>query len=107
MEKMNMTNEVKTISGRLGIDPRLAYTRQGEPVCELSVGLQNEQSQTIWRKVVVFGKLAEQCSVHLRKGNEIFVRGRMDLKKFTDGKGIEREYFEILASSIGQSLLQY
>ena len=100
-----MTDKVTTISGRLGIDPRLAYTRKGEPVCEMSVGLTNEQSETIWRKVVVFGKLAELCSVHLRKGNEVFVRGRMNLKVFTDGKGIEREYFEILANSIGQSLL--
>jgi single-strand DNA-binding protein len=100
-----MTDKVKTISGRLGIDPRLAYTRKGEPVCEMSVSLINEQSETIWRKVVVFGKLAELCSVHLRKGNEVFVRGRMNLKVFTDGTGIKREYFEILANSIGQALL--
>lgn len=99
----NQANEL--VSGRLGIDPRLAYTRKGEPVCEMSIGLNNVQNETVWRKVVVFGKLAEQCSVHLRKGNEIFVRGRKELKRFTDGKGIEREYFEILANSIGQSLL--
>lgn len=99
----NQTNEL--VSGRLGIDPRLAYTKKGEPVCEMSIGLNNVQNETVWRKVVVFGKLAEQCSVHLRKGNEIFVRGRKELKRFTDGKGIEREYFEILANSIGQSLL--
>jgi len=99
----NQTNEL--VSGRLGIDPKLSYTRKGEPVCEMSIGLNNVQNETIWRKVVVFGKLAEQCSVHLRKGNEIFVRGRKELKRFTDVKGIEREYFEILANTIGQSLL--
>lgn len=98
-------NTVEIISGRLGVDPRFAYTKKGEPVCELSVGLVNEQSATIWRKVVVFGKLAEQCSVHLRKGHEIFARGPVLLKKFVNRDGLEKEYFELKAFSIGQSLL--
>lgn len=100
-----MNNKIELISGRLGIDPYLAYTRKGEAVCEMSIGLVNEQSDTIWRKVVVFGKLAELCSVHLRKGNEIFVRGHMFLRSFTNRDGLEKEYFEVKAFSIGQSLL--
>lgn len=96
---------LQLISGRLGLDPKLAYTKKGEPVCEMSVGLVNEQSETIWRKVVVFGKLAELCSVHLRKGNEVFMRGRMELKRFINKDGIEKEYFELKALSVGQSLL--
>ena len=100
-----MDNKIELIAGRLGIDPRLAYTKKGEPVCEMSVGLVNEQSETIWRKVVTFGKLAEQCSVHLRKGHEIFARGPVLLKKFVNRDGLEKEYFELKAYSIGQSLL--
>lgn len=101
-----MENNVnETICGRLGVDPFLAYTRKGEPVCEMKMALQNEQNKTVWRKIVVFGKLAELCSVHLRKGNEVFVRGRKELKRYKDRDGIEREYFEILANSIGESLL--
>ena len=100
-----MDNKIELITGRLGIDPRLAYTKKGEPVCEMSVGLVNEQNETVWRKVVTFGRLAEQCSVHLRKGNEVFVRGPMFLRKFINGEGHEKEYFELKASSIGQSLL--
>lgn len=100
-----MDNKIELIAGRLGIDPRLAYTKKGEPVCEMSVGLVNEQSETIWRKVVTFGKLAEQCSVHLRKGHEIFARGPILWKKFVNRDGLEKEYFELKAFSIGQSLL--
>lgn len=102
---MEKSNNIELISGRLGIDPRLAYTKKGEPVCEMSVGLVNEQSETVWRKVVTFGKLAEQCSVHLRKGHEIFARGSMMLKRFTNKEGLEKEYFELKAYAIGQSLL--
>jgi len=100
-----MDNKIELIAGRLGIDPRLAYTKKSEPVCEMSVGLVNEQSETIWRKVVTFGKLAEQCSVHLRKGHEIFARGPILLKKFVNRDGLEKEYFELKAYSVGQSLL--
>lgn len=98
-------NTVEIISGRLGVDPYLAYTKKGEPVCEMSVGLVNEQSATIWRKVVVFGKLAELCKVHLRKGTQVFVQGQTHLKKFTNREGLEKEYFEVKAFSIGQSLI--
>jgi single-strand DNA-binding protein len=100
-----MNDKMELMSGRLGIDPRLAYTRKGEPVCEMSIGLVNEKSQTVWRKIVVFGKLAELCSVHLRKGNEVFVRGPVLLKKFINKDGLEKEYFEVQAFSIWQSLL--
>lgn len=93
------------VSGRLGKDPYLAYTKKGNPICELSVGLRGEQNLTIWRKVVVFGKLAELCKVHLKKGQEIFVRGPVNLRTFTNKEGIEREYLEINAFSIGQSLI--
>lgn len=101
-----MINEtLGVISGRLGRDPYLAYTKKGNPICEMSVGLQNEQNQTVWRKVVVFGKLAELCKVHLKKGNEIFVRGPVELKKFFNRDGVVKEYFEVHALSVGQSLL--
>ena len=98
-------NTIEIISGRLGVDPYLAYTKKGEPVCEMSVGLVNEQSATIWRKVVVFGKLAELCKVHLRKGTQVFVQGQTYLRKFTNREGLEKEYFEVKAFSVGQSLI--
>ncbi len=93
------------VSGKLGKDPFLGYTKNGKPVCELSVGLKSEHNLTIWRRVVVFGKLAELCKVHLKKGQEVFVRGPVKLQKFINYEGVEKEYFEINAFSIGQSLL--
>lgn len=101
-----MDNEViEVISGRLGRDPYLAYSGKGNPICEMSLAIRNAQNETIWRKIVVFGKLAEMCKVHLKKGCEVFVRGRMELKSFVNNKGAEVEYFEVQASSVGQSLL--
>lgn len=98
-------DSIETFSGRLGGDPYLAYTKKGEPICEMSLGLRNIQNEVVWRKIVVFGKLAELCKVHLRKGNQVFVQGQNQLRKFVNREGVEKEYFEIRAFSIGQSLL--
>ena len=101
-----MTSESATIIfGRLGADPKLAYTKKLEPVCEMSVSIANPQNETIWRKVVVFGRLAEMCSVHLKKGNLVFVRGQNVLKNFVNREGIEKNFFEFKAFNVGASLL--
>lgn len=101
MEKESL----EVIAGRLGRDPYLAYSGKGNAVCEMTLAIRNEQNETIWRKIVVFGRLAEMCKVHLKKGCEVFVKGRIELKSFVNNKGNEVEYFEVLASSVGQSLL--
>ena len=104
--RTNLENSVtETICGKLGVNPYLAYTRKGEPVCQMKMTLLNEENKTTWRKIVVFGKLAELCSVHLRKGNEVFVRGPVSLKTFTGSDGLEKKYFEVRAFSVWQSLL--
>jgi single-strand DNA-binding protein len=97
--------QLQIVTGRLGKEPFLAYNQKGNAICTLSLGIKSEQNLTIWRKVVVFGKLAELCKVHLRKGEEIFVRGPVELRKFISKEGQEKEYLEINAFSIGQSLL--
>ena len=98
-------DSIEIFSGHLGADPYLAYTKKLEPICEMSVGLKNIQNETIWKKIVVFGKLAELCKVHLRKGYRVFVQGRNQLRKFTTNNGLEKEVYEIRAFSVGQSLL--
>lgn len=92
-------------SGRLGTEPNLAYTKKGTPVCEFSLGIEGKNNTTIWRKVVVFEKLAELCKVHLKKGQLIFVRGPVSLKSYINKDGQKKEYLELNAYSIGQSLL--
>ena len=96
--------KLELLNGRLGSDPFLAYTTKGTPVCELSLAIRGEQNSTIWRKIVAFGKLAEQCKVHLKKGQEVFVQGPVFLKTFRNKAGEEKKYLELYADSVGQSL---
>jgi single-strand DNA-binding protein len=97
--------KIELLNGRLGNDPMLAYTKNGLPICELSLAIKGAENSTIWRKIVAFGKLAEQCKVHLKKGQEIFVQGPVFLKSYTNKEGQEKEYWELNANSIGSSLL--
>lgn len=97
--------KIELLNGRLGNEPSLAYTKKGLPICELSLAVKGEKNSTIWRKIVAFGKLAEQCKVHLKKGQEVFVQGPVFLKSYVNKEGQQKEYFELNADSIGPSLL--
>lgn len=59
----------------------------------------------VWKKVIVWDQLAESCSVHLKKGQEVFVRGRNILRSFVNKEGLKKEYLEFKASSVGLLLL--
>ena len=45
-------------------------------------------------------KLAEICNQYLRKGQKVYVEGRLQTRKYTDKDGIERTSVEIVASDM-------
>lgn len=46
------TNKLETIVGRLGSNPKLAYSKKLEPVCEFAIALYDENGVMIWKKVI-------------------------------------------------------
>ncbi|MFP4657578.1 MAG: single-stranded DNA-binding protein, partial [Desulfonatronovibrionaceae bacterium] len=62
--------------GRLGHDPKQAYTNSGIPVCNFNMATDESytdrsgtrQDKTEWHRVVVFNKAAEFCANYLKKG---------------------------------------
>ncbi|NOT78455.1 MAG: single-stranded DNA-binding protein [Bacteriovoracaceae bacterium] len=86
--------------GRLGVDPKLSYTKMSLPVCELSIGVTDDENKTVWKKVVVFGVMAELCHVHLKKGQEVFVRGQNKTREYTNKDGEQKIVNEITASFV-------
>jgi single-strand DNA-binding protein len=102
---MNDANKMLFI-GRLGKNPELRYTQKQKPVCYLSVAVNKEaEKKTEWNRVVIWGKQAELANQYLKKGNEVFVQGRKEVK-FYDGKdGEMKSYEEVNARLIGFSNL--
>lgn len=98
---MNNQDQI-ILHGRLGSNPELKYTMKSEPVCTLSVAENIEgKPSPIWHRVIVWGRQAENCQVFLKKGSEVFVRGRINIREFKCKDGTQRTVEEIKAFSVG------
>jgi len=70
------------VIGRLGQDPNSGQSGQN-PWCNFSLATTekyNDEEHTEWHSIVCFGKLAEVCSTHLKKGTLVCVTGKLQTK---------------------------
>lgn len=94
--------------GNLGKDPETKYTPQGTAVVTFSLATSenrkdkdgNWKEHTEWHRIVVFGKLAENCGQYLKKGRQVYVEGAIQSRNYKDKEGQERSIYEIRASQI-------
>ena len=102
---MPSVNKVILI-GNLGRDPEKRSTTSGLVVANLSIGTSysttNQQTRertevTEWSRVVLFGKTAEFATQYARKGNLVYVEGRLQTRKWEDSRtGQDRYMTEIV-----------
>lgn len=93
------------IIGNLGRDPELRYTPSGRPVTTFSVAASRnwttaesqKRSETEWFNIVAWGSLAEICKQHLKKGQQVYVEGRLQTRHWEDEAGNKRSATEIVA----------
>ncbi len=52
-------------------------------------------SNTEWHNIVVRNKAAEICEKYLRKGDKVYIEGRLKTRKWQDDKGNDRYSTEI------------
>ncbi len=92
-----------TLIGNLGRDPEMRYLPSGEAVATFSVATTekwkdktgNQQERTDWHRVEFIGRLAEVCGEYLKKGNPVYVEGRVQYDKWTDKEGQEKTMTKI------------
>ena len=100
-------NKVQII-GNLGRDPEMRYTPSGSAVTNFTVAVNrprrgqdgNTIDETEWFRVVLWEKLAETANEYLRKGNSVYVEGRLQSRKYTDKEGVERTSIEVVAHEL-------
>lgn len=93
------------IIGNLGRDPEMRYTPSGQAVTQFTVATnrsyqdknQEWQKETEWHRVVVWGQQAERAAERLRKGNRVYVEGRLQTRQWEDQSGGKRSTTEIIA----------
>jgi single-strand DNA-binding protein len=96
------------IIGRLGRDPEMRYTPNGRPVTAFSVTVNrswtaadgDKREETEWFNVVAWGNLAEICKQHLRKGQTVYVEGRLQTRGWEDPEGKKHYRTEIVANEM-------
>jgi single-strand DNA-binding protein len=94
--------------GRLGRDPEMRQTQSNTSVCNFSLATDENwrdqsgqnQKNTEWHKIVVWGKQGEIAHKYLAKGRLVYVEGRIQTRKYTDKEGHERYSTEIVARDI-------
>jgi single-strand DNA-binding protein len=94
--------------GTVGKDPEVRYFQSGDAYCTLSVATSEQwkdksgekQEKTEWHRVKFTRKLAEIVGEYVRKGQTIYVEGKLETQKYTDKQGIERYSTDVVANEM-------
>jgi len=91
--------------GRLGSDPEIRVSQEGNKIARFSVATSeswndkntNEKKEkTEWHRIVVFSKgLAQVIENYVKKGSQVYLEGQLRTNKYTDQAGIEKFSTEV------------
>ena len=104
---MSGVNKVILV-GNLGKNPEVRYLDSGIAVANFSLATtenyKNKEgervSQTEWHNIVFWRGLAEVAEKYLKKGDSIYVEGKIRTRKWEDKEGNTRYSTEILADNM-------
>ncbi len=97
-----------TLIGNLGSDPEIRSTPSGSRVVTLSIATNRRwtnragemQEETQWHRVVAWNKMAEIAEQYLKKGDRVYVEGRIQYRQWEDQNGQTRYTTEIVANDM-------
>lgn len=97
------------LTGRLGADPEMRYTAQGNAVTTFRVASNRSwrtaegetKEDTEWFSIVTWNKLAEICNQYLTKGTRVYIEGRSQTRSWEDAQSGQTRYkTEIVANDM-------
>src|SRR6201997_2442951 len=95
--------------GNLGKDPEVKYTPQGTAVAKLTLATNESykdkagqwQERTEWHNVVLWQRLAEIAGEYLKKGNKVYIEGRLQTRSWEDKQTNQKKYMtEVVAGTM-------
>lgn len=98
----NSVNKVILV-GNLGQDPESRFTPQGTAVTNLSVATNETwknqngepQDKTEWHRIVMYGKMAETAAEYMKKGQMVYVEGRLETNEWEDQNQVKRKTTQV------------
>ena len=97
------------LMGNCGRDPEIRYLPSGQAVANVSVATSTRRKdkntgesveETQWHRVTFFDRLAEIAGEYVKKGQPIYVEGRIKYGKFTNKDGVEQNTVDIIATEM-------
>jgi len=105
---MRSLNSVQLI-GNLGQDPEVKYMQSGDAVASFSLATSETWKdkasgepveKTEWHRCVAWRKMAEIIGQYAKKGQKLYVEGKLLSRKYTDKDGAERQITEIQVNDV-------
>jgi single-strand DNA-binding protein len=99
--------------GNVGQDPEVRYMPNGGAVANLTLATSEsykdkntgqQVDKTEWHKVSFFGKLAEIIGEHVRKGQQLYIEGKLQTRKWQDQQGQDRYTTEIIVDGFSGAM---
>ncbi len=97
------------LMGNCGRDPEIRYLPSGQAVANVSIATTTRRKDktsgenvetTEWHRVTFFDRLAEIAGEYLKKGNPVYIEGRIKYGKFTNKDGVEQNTCDIVAQEM-------
>lgn len=106
-----MLNKVQII-GNLGKDPEVRHSGDGKAIANLTIATSekwkdaqgNPQEKTEWHRVVMFGKLAEVAEKYTKKGQTVYIEGKLQTRKWANKDGVDVYTTEIVVDGFSGSM---
>ena len=94
--------------GNLTRDPEMRSLPSGQPVANFGIATNRvwrdkegqKQQQADFHNIVAFGKLAETVNQYMKKGNMMYVEGRLTTRSWDAPDGTKKSRTEIIAETI-------
>jgi single-strand DNA-binding protein len=86
--------------GNLGKDPEVKFTPQGTAVAKFSLATTEKrknksgdwEDQTEWHNIVAWGRTAEVVGEYLKKGQTVYIEGRIHNNSWDDKETGQKKY---------------
>ncbi len=90
--------------GNLGRDPEVRHLDNGRAVANFSIATsetyKNKQGERVtateWHNIVLWTPLAEIAEKYLKKGNQVYIEGKLTSRSYEDREGVTKYITEVV-----------
>ncbi|MFY0626427.1 MAG: single-stranded DNA-binding protein [Reichenbachiella sp.] len=94
--------------GNLGRDPEVRHLENGRAVANFSIATsetyKNKQGEKVtnteWHNVVLWTPLAEIAEKYMKKGNQVYIEGKLTSRSYEDKEGVTKYITEVVGREL-------